>query len=70
MSKEIQLGKTAEGKDVAIQLDRLIESRMLVQANSGEFPADFDYRKRDMKGGLPNEWPEDLRVREFPEFGK
>lgn len=35
MSKEIQLGKTAEGKDVAIQLDRLIESRMLVQANSG-----------------------------------
>jgi protein gp37 len=33
--------------------------------NGSGFP-DFDYRKRDRKGGTMEEWPEDLRVREFP----
>jgi hypothetical protein len=25
------------------------------------------YKPRDKKGGDPSEWPEDLRVRQFPE---
>jgi hypothetical protein len=27
-------------------------------------------RLRDRKGGDPDEWPEDLRVRQFPAEGK
>lgn len=34
--------------------------------NGDGFPADFDYRKRDLKGGDWSEWPKDLRVRKFP----
>jgi hypothetical protein len=38
--------------------------------NGNGFPADFDYRKRDRKGGDMDEWPEDIRVREFPGGGR
>lgn len=31
-------------------------------------PGSFDAPIRDPKGGDPSEWPEDLRVREFPEI--
>jgi protein gp37 len=34
--------------------------------NGDGFPPDLDYRERDLKGGDWDEWPEDLRVREFP----
>lgn len=35
--------------------------------NGSGFPEGFEYRKRDRKGGDPEEWPANLRVREFPE---
>jgi protein gp37 len=34
--------------------------------NGDGFPDDFDYRKRDRKGASMEEWPEDIRVREYP----
>lgn len=34
--------------------------------NGSGFPDGFDYRKRDLHGGDWDEWPEDLRIREFP----
>jgi protein gp37 len=34
--------------------------------NGSGFPHDFDYRKRDRKGANMDEWPERIRVREFP----
>lgn len=35
--------------------------------NGSGFPPEFDHRKRDRKGGLMNEWPPEIRVRQFPQ---
>ncbi len=37
----------------------------VVDCSARYYPADH-YHFRDRKGGDPAEWPEDLRVREFP----
>ncbi len=37
-------------------------------ANDGDGAASARVSLRDSKGGDPNEWPEDLRVRQFPQF--
>lgn len=40
-----------------------------VALRAGEVPVPTRFDLRDRKGGKPDEWPEDLRVREFPQRG-
>lgn len=43
---------------------------LLVEANRAFFREGRWTGLRDGQGGDPSEWPEDLRVREFPEVGR
>lgn len=40
---------------------------VLIRTADLAFVPDFEYNFADHKGGDPSEWPEDLRVREFPQ---
>jgi protein gp37 len=74
------IGGESEAKTRPFQLDwarSLIEQSKaagiaVFVKQMGAYPQDglVQLPVRDPKGGDPNEWPEDLRIREFPEMAK
>lgn len=59
--------RQCQGAGVPVFVKQLGKHPVQPREADGVFVPDYEFQMADAKGGDPSEWPEDLRVRQFPE---